>query len=84
MYTCSYQLNDRVHSPLSNKDNCNKLPDLPDEYDNDTKIKKLKVASFPLVLPVIKVHEFKEGSLEDEDVCKSMADLHDLYAEFFF
>ena len=50
------------------KDNEKYLPALPKEFDSDAKVKKLKVASFPLVLPIIKGFDFEEGHSEDSNV----------------
>ena len=66
------------------KENEDKLPSLPKEYDTDAKIKKLKLASFSLILPLIKGFEFEEGKSEDSDVYDSMVNAHDLYSEWIF
>ena len=60
------------------------IKDLPDEYNTDSKIKKLKIASFPLVLPIIQGYEFEEGEIEDENIRESLLQVHDLYAEWVF
>ena len=66
------------------KENEDELPDLPKEFDTDAKVKKLKVASFPLILPLIKGFDFEEGKSEDPTVHDSMVNAHDLYSEWIF
>ena len=66
------------------KNNQDNLPDLPKEFDTEAKIKKLKVASFPLVLPIIKGYDFEEGHLDNNEVFTSVVDVHDLYSEWIF
>ena len=36
------------------KNNAKDLPNPPSDFNTDAKIKKLKVASFPLILPIVK------------------------------
>ena len=66
------------------KDNQSDLPTLPKEFDSDAKVKKLKAASFPLVLPIFKGYDFEEGHYDNVEVFKSVVDVHDLYAEWIF
>ena len=66
------------------KDNEKYILNLPDEFCSDSKIKKLKIASFPLVLPIIKGYDFEEGEIENKQVQESMIQVHDLYAEWVF
>ena len=63
------------------KDNEKYLRALPKEFDTDTKVKKLKLASFPLVLPIIKGFDFEKGHSEDSNVYDSLVELHDLYSK---
>ena len=66
------------------KENKDDLPTLPKEFNSEAKIKKLKIVSFPNILPIIKGYEFKEGPLESKDVYESIVDAHDLYSEWAF
>ena len=66
------------------KDNKDDLPMLPKEFNSEAKIKKLKVVSFPNILPIIKGYDFEEGLLENKDIYESMVDAHDLYSEWVF
>ena len=66
------------------KENEDDLPNLPKEFDTDSKVEKLKVASFPLILPLIKGFDFEEGDSEDSAVYDSVASVHDLYSEWIF
>ena len=56
----------------------------PKEFNSEAKIKKLKVVSFPIILPIIKGCDFEEGSIENKEVYESFVKAHDLYAEWFF
>ena len=66
------------------KDNEKGLPALPKEFDTDTKVKKLKVASFPLVLLIIKGFDIEEGHSEDSNVYESLVELHYIYSEWIY
>ena len=66
------------------KDNKNDLPMLPKEFHSEAKIKKLKVVSFPSILPIIKGCDLEEGSIENKDVYESFVKAYDLYVECFF
>ena len=66
------------------KDNKNSLPSLPKEFNSDSKMKKLKVVSFPNILPIMKGYDFDGGCLVDKEVCCSIVKVHDLYSEWIF
>ena len=66
------------------KDNEKYIPSFPYEFNSDSKIKKLKIISFPLILPIIKGYEFEDGEIDDKYVQDSMVQVHDLYAEWVF
>ena len=66
------------------KDNTDDLPMLPKDFDSEAKIKKLKVVSFPSILPIIKGYDYDKGSFENKEVYKSIVDAHGLYSECFF
>ena len=65
-------------------ENIDDLPSLPDEYSTDTKVKKLRLISFPLVLPIVKGFEFLEGSIEKSEICDKFAEIHELYADWIY
>ena len=50
------------------KDNKKHIPNFPDKFDMDSKVKKLRIAAFQLVLPIVNGYEFEEGEIEDEQV----------------
>ena len=66
------------------KDNAKEVLGLPEEFDTDAKIRKLKVVSFPLILPIVKGYYFEEGPIDDEKIYDAISDIHDLYAEWIF
>ena len=66
------------------KDNKEVLPNLLVEFDTDAKVKKLKIASFPLILPLIKGYDLVQGSIDEDEVSKSLHDNHDLYEDWLF
>ena len=66
------------------KDNAADLPDLPQEFNTDAKIKRLKVASFPLILPLIKGFDLLQGSTDESSVRECCADNHDLFFRMVF
>ena len=66
------------------KDNTQDVLGLPEEFDTDAKIRKLKVVSFPLILPIVKGYYFEEGPIEDDKIYDTVSDIHDLYAEWIF
>ena len=53
------------------KDNKKHIPNLPNEFDTDAKVKKLRIAAFPLVLPIVQSYEFEEGEIEDKQANKN-------------
>ena len=66
------------------KDNAKEILGLPEEFNTDAKIKKLKVVAFPIILPIVKGHYFNEGSIEDKKIYDGVTEIHDLYAEWIF
>ena len=66
------------------KDNQAQLPNLPSEFDTDAKIRKLKIVSFPLILPLIKGYDLIQGDVNDSQVGEACHDSHDLYEEWLF
>ena len=63
------------------KDNSAGLPTLPDEFSSDSKVKKLRIISFPLILPIIKGLVILERKIGDKDVYEKIGQFHDLYAD---
>ena len=57
---------------------------LPKEFESDNKTKKLKVVSFPMILPMLKGYNFEEGEIHDKNVYDSASNVHDLYADWAF
>ena len=60
------------------KDNQAQLPNLPAEFDTDAKIRKLKIVSFPLILPLIRGYDLVQGDVNDPNVGDACHDNHDL------
>ena len=66
------------------KENEKTLPPLPEEYSSDTKIKKLRIISFPFILPIVKGFTFPEGPIEDNDIYDKFSETHELYADWIY
>ena len=66
------------------EENEKNILNLPEEFDTDSKVKKLKIASFRLVLPIIKGYEFDDGDIDNKHVQDSLIQVHDLYAEWIY
>ena len=60
------------------------IKNLSDKFDTDAKIKKLKIAAFLLVLPIVQGYKFEEGEIEDEKIQESLFQVHNLYAKWVF
>ena len=66
------------------KDNAKEILGLPEEFNTDAKIKKLKVVAFPIILPIVKGYYFNEGSIDDKKIYDAVTEVHDLYAEWIY
>lgn len=66
------------------KDNSEDLPGLPDEFSTDSKVKKLRIIAFPLILPIVKGFDISEGDIGDNDVYGKFDKVHDLYADWVY
>ena len=66
------------------KENAKEILGLPEEFDSDAKIRRLKVVAFPIILPIVKGHYFDEGSIQDAKIYDAVTNIHDLYAEWIF
>ena len=66
------------------KENSEHLPRLPDVFSSYSKIKKLCILAFPLILPIIKGFDIPEGDIGDIDVCEKLGKARDLYANWAY
>ena len=57
---------------------------LPKEFESDNKTKKLKIVSFPMILPMLTGYNFEEGEIHNESIYDSASKVHDLYADWVF
>ena len=66
------------------KENSEYLPGLPGVFSSDSKIKKLRIIAFPLILPIVKGFDIPEGDIGDIDIYEKFSKVHDLYADWIF
>ena len=66
------------------KENKNDLPYLPDEYSTGSKVQKLRLISFPLVLPIVKGLDFPEEPIENNEIYDKFGETHELYADWIY
>ena len=66
------------------KDNAENLPDLPNEFLTEAKIKKLRIIAFPLIIPLVKGYEIPEGEIDDNDTYDALCKVHEVYADWAF
>ena len=66
------------------KENEKNIPSLPNEFDTDSKLKKLKVVAFPIILPLVKGYDVPEGDIDDDDIYKLLANVDDTFADWGF
>ena len=63
------------------RDNKKNLPSLPQEYNSDAKVKNVRVISFPMILPIVKGFNVKEGPIEEDEVYVACEEINDFYAD---
>ena len=66
------------------KENADDLPNLPNEFSTATKIQKLKIIAFPIIIPLVKGYEIPEGEIDDNDVYDNFCKAHGIYADWAF
>ena len=64
------------------KENRKKLEGLPEIASTDAKAKNLRIAAFPVILPMVKGLEFDEGPLDTTDIYEKFEKSHPLYEDF--
>ena len=64
------------------KENGKKIPPLSDKISSEKKVKKIRVISFPLILPIVKGFDITKGEIEDEDFYDSSSNIHEIYANW--
>ena len=64
------------------KDNRKKLEGIPKIASTDAKAKNLRIAAFPVILPLVKGLTFDEGPLDKMDIYERFEKAHVLYEDF--
>ena len=54
---------------------------LPVEF-TDWKLKDIQIVASPVIPPMIKGYELKEGPFDDDEIYKTLVDAHELYTLF--
>ena len=66
------------------KDNEKDLPEIPNQFKSEAKMKKLKAAACPYILPIVRGLLLPEGDINENDIYKEISDAHDIYADWIF